>query len=211
MTERKVIITIGRSFGSHGAEIGRVLADRLGIPFYDKEILEEQVKKSGFTGNYLASFDEKKTSSFLYSVYMNPESLMLQSGFGGMQPMDVTIQKVQYDTIKSIASQGSCVIVGRRADQILKGEPGLLSVFISAEYEDRVAHVAQRDKLSRKDAESKIKRMDRSRKSYYNFYGEGEWGSAANYDMCLNSSRFGVEGCVGIIEDYIKNLAKYKK
>ncbi len=208
MSNDKVIISIGRSFGSRGAEVGRVLAEKLGIPFYDKEILDEQVKNSGFTSEYLKGFDEKKTSSFLYSVYMNPQSLMMQSAFGGTQPMDLTIQKVQFDAIKEIASKGSCVIVGRRADQILKNDPGLIRVFISANDDDRVAHVAQRDKLSAKEAETKIKRMDRSRKSYYNYYGDGEWGQASNYDICLNSSTLGIDGCVDVIMGICERRAK---
>lgn len=208
MLSRKVIITIGRSFGSGGAQIGRELAKRLEIPFYDKEILDEQVKKSGFSPEYLKNYDEKKTNSFLYSIYMNPETIMLQPGFGGTETMDVTVQRIQYEAIKDIAAKGSCVIVGRRADQILKNNSDLLSVFITAEDKDRVARVAERDNLSTKEAEQKIKRMDRSRKSYYNFYGDGEWGQASNYDICLNSSRFGFSGCVDILEDYVNKLAK---
>jgi cytidylate kinase len=204
MTDSKIIISIGRSFGSRGAEVGRLLAEKLDIPFYDKEILDEQVKNSGYTNEYLKNFDEKKTNSFLYSVYMNPQTLMLQSAFGGTQPMDLAIQKVQFEAIKEIAAKGSCVIVGRRADQILKNERGLVRVFISAEDEDRVAHVAQRDNLSRKEAETKVKRMDRSRKAYYNYYGDGEWGQASNYDICLNTSTLGVEGCVEVILALIK-------
>ena len=204
----RYIITIGRSFGSRGAEIGRRLAEKLNIPFYDKEIIDEQVKKSGFTSEYLTDFDEKKSSSFLYSVYMNPQSLMLSSGFGGAEPMDVTIQRLQFEAIKDIASKGSCVIVGRRADQILKNDKDMLSIFISADAADRANHVAQRDGLSLKEAETKIKRMDRSRRSYYNFYGDGEWGQASNYDICLNSSKLGVDTCVAIIENYVKTLAK---
>ena len=197
--KKTVIVTIGRSFGSRGAEIGRKLSERLNIPFYDKEILEEQVKKSGFTGEYLASFDEKKTSSFLYSIFMNPESIMLQAGYGGAQPMELAIQKVQFQTIHDIAEKGSCVIVGRRADQILKNDYNVVSVFVTATEEDRISHVSERDELSRKDAEAKIRRMDRSRKSYYNYYGDSQWGEASNYDICLNSSKFGVDGCVEMI------------
>ncbi|MGN0166052.1 MAG: AAA family ATPase [Lachnospiraceae bacterium] len=195
----KIIITIGRSFGSRGAEIGRKVAERLEIPFYDKEIIEEEVKQSGFTSEYLSSFDEKKTSSLLYSIFLNPESIMLQSGYGSAQPMDLAIQKVQFQTIQDIAAKGSCVIVGRRADQILKGDHDVLSVFITAADEDRVKHVSERDGLTLKEAESKIKRMDRSRKSYYNYYGDSQWGEASNYDMCLNSSVFGVDACVELI------------
>ncbi|MBQ8281819.1 MAG: cytidylate kinase-like family protein [Lachnospiraceae bacterium] len=204
MMTGKVIITIGRSFGSRGAEIGRKIAEKLGIPFYDKEILEEQVKNSGFTSEYLSSFDEKRSSSLLYSIFMNPESIMLQSGYGSTQPMDLAVQKVQFQTIHEIAEKGSCVIVGRRADQILKNDYNVLSVFINAADEDRINHVCERDGLTRKEAESKIKRMDRSRRSYYNYYGDSEWGEASNYDICLNSSVFGVEACADLIVHSLK-------
>ncbi len=197
--KKEFIVTIGRSFGSRGAEIGRKVAEKLNIPFYDKEILEEQVKKSGFTSEYLSSFDEKRTSSLLYSIFMNPESIMLQSGYGSAQPMDLAIQKVQFQTIHDIAAKGSCVIVGRRADQILKSNHNVVSVFITAADEDRINHVMERDSLSYKDAENKIKRMDRSRRSYYNYYGDSQWGEASNYDICLNSSVFGVNACVDLI------------
>lgn len=199
MVKANVIVTIGRSFGSRGAEIGRKVAEKLGVPFYDKEILEEQVKKSGFTSEYLSSFDEKRTSSLLYSIFMNPESIMLQSGYGSAQPMDLAIQKVQFQTIHDIASKGPCVIVGRRADQILKSSHKVISVFITAANEDRINHVMERDNLSYKEAENKIKRMDRSRRSYYNYYGDSQWGEASNYDLCINSSVFGVEICADLI------------
>lgn len=202
--KENIIITIGRSFGSHGAEIGRQVASKLGIPFYDKEILEAQVKNSGFTSEYLKNYDEKKTSSFLYSIFMNPSSLMLHSDVSGMQNMDIAVQKIQFSTIKEIADKGSCVIVGRRADQILKDDYNLLSVFITADDKDRVAHVADRDNLSAKEAENKIKRMDRSRRSYYNYYGDSAWGEADNYDLCINSSKLGVEGSVELICEYLK-------
>lgn len=202
----KYVVTIGRSFGSHGAEIGRRLAEKLGIAFYDKEILEEQVKKSGFTSEYLASHDEKNRSSFLYSVFTNPESLMIQSGLSGALPMDIAVQKIQYQTIKDIASAGPCVIVGRRADQILKDECDIVSVFVTAKDEDRVKHVCERDNISKKEAENKIKRMDRSRKSYYNYYGDSAWGEASNYDLCVNSSMLGVNGCVELIYKQLEIL-----
>ncbi len=202
--EKTYIITIGRMFGSRGAEVGRKLSERLSIPFYDKEIIQEQVKKSGFTSEYLSNFDEKVSSSFLFSIFMNPESLMLQSGFNGSQPMDLAIQKIQFQTIKELSEKGSCVIVGRRADQILKNRKDMVSVFITADDNDRIQHVAERDGLKTKEAETKIKRMDRSRRSYYNYYGEGTWGDASNYDLCINVSKLGVDGAVDMIIEYLK-------
>ena len=202
--ENKIAITIGRSYGSGGAEVGRKLADALGVDFYDKEILEEQVKKSGFTNEYLSDYDEKKkTSSFLYSVFMNPESIMVHSGFGN-EPMDLVIQRVQIQTIKEIAERGSCVIVGRRADRILKDNHNVFSIFITADDETRVARVAERENLNRKDAENRIRRMDRNRKSYYNYYGDSGWGEASGYDMCLSTSRLGIDGCVSLILEALK-------
>lgn len=197
-------VCIGRSFGSRGAEIGRELAKALDIPFYDKEIIEEQVKKSGFTSEYLSAFDEKKNSSFLYSIFMNPETIMLGGGYNSGQPMDITVLKVQCQVIRDIAAAGPCVIVGRRADQILSEEKNKLSVFVNADLEARIAHVSERDSLSRREAENKIKRMDRSRKSYYNFYGDGQWGEASNYDLCITSSLLGIEGSVEIIKNHLK-------
>ncbi len=201
----KFAVTIGRSYGSRGSEIGIRLAERLGIPFYDKEIIEEQVKKSGFTSEYIKSFDEKRTSSLLYSIFMNPESIMLQSGFGQTQPVDLAIQKVQIETIREIASQGPCVIVGRRADKILKDSHETLSIFFTAEDKDRVAFVAKKENLKEKEAENKIGRMDRSRRSYYNYFGDGAWGEASNYDLCINTSKISEDTAIEMIMTCLKS------
>lgn len=201
----KVAVTIGRSYGSRGSEIGKKLAEMLDIPFYDKSIIEEQVKKSGFTNEYISSFDEKRSSSLLYSIFMNPESIMLQSGFGQTQPVDLAIQKVQIETIREIADRGPCVIVGRRADKILKNNHETLSVFFTADDKDRVAFVAKNENLKAKDAESKISRMDRSRRSYYNYFGDGAWGDAANYDLCINTSKINDDTALEIIKTCLKN------
>jgi len=192
-----VIITIGRSFGSGARKIGKKVAEQLGIPFYDKELLEIEAKESGGAYIGLESFDEKRANGFLYSASFN-------SSVGGGIPFDMIIQDIQRKVIQSVANQGSCVIVGRRADKILRDKYDTLNVFISAPIEKRIARVSTRDGLSEKDSKKTIQKADKTRRSYYNSYGEGDWGEAANYNLCIDSGDIGVDNAAKLILDYLK-------
>lgn len=193
------VITIGRTFGSGAREIGKKVAEALGIPFYDKELLEVAAKESGgeFYAEYLEFFDEKRAIGFLYSASFNPY-------VGEGIPLDIAIQSALEKAVKDAANQGSCVIIGRRADKILRDNFDILSVFVSASMEKRIDRVSKRDGLSEKDSKKKILRADRSRRAFYNSYGDGDWGEAANYDLCINSGRLGVDNSAAMILQYLK-------
>ncbi len=198
----KVIITIGRQFGSGGREVGRKVASSLGIPFYDKELLAVAAKESGLSAQFLEDYDEKPTNSLLYSIVVG-QSHMLMHGNGRIS-VEQMASKAQRDAVMSVASKGSCVIVGRCADYILREEPGLVRVFLSASKEDRIRRICERDGMTEDKARDKMRRMDKARRSYYSFHADGDWGEAYNYDICINVSRFGIDKTVETILQYVK-------
>ena len=193
-------ITIGRQFGSGGREIGKLVAKALNIPYYDKELLVVAAKESGLSHQFLESYDEKPTNSFFYSLVMGQQNLM--AGTQGIT-VEQMATRAQREAVLSVASKGSCVIVGRCADYILRGQPGLCRVFISADWDKRIEHVCKRDGVSEKEAEEKIRRMDKTRSAYYTFHTDRKWGDASSYDLCINSSRKGPEATAQLILDYI--------
>ncbi|MBE5945868.1 MAG: cytidylate kinase-like family protein [Lachnospiraceae bacterium] len=198
----KHIITIGRQFGSNGREIGRLLAERLGIPFYDKEILNETAKKSGLSEAVLKELDERPSKSFLYSLVMDPYSYGF-TATGYHANLNQRAFQATYDTIKDIADQGSCVIVGRCADYALRHNPDLISIFIYAPMEKRIETIMKRFDLAEDKAKSQINKEDKGRASYYNYYTSKKWGSIDSYDICINSSLMSIEKTVDFIIEYI--------
>lgn len=200
MRKEDVIITIGRQTGSGGREVGKRLAKKLGVKCYDRELLELAAKEGGFDQKIVEKHDEKPTTSFLYSLYMGSASY----GYGGASPigdmpLDHRIFLAQFDSIRKIAGEGSCVIVGRCADYALEENSNVISVFILGDEEDRISRMAERLSVSREKAREEMIKTDKKRSSYYNYYANRKWGSAGNYDLCLNSSVFGIDGCVDVI------------
>ena len=207
----KIIITIGRQFGSGGREIGKRIAEKLDIPYYDKELITVAAKESGLCEQILETHDEKPTSSFLYSLVMDTYSL----GYGGTGFMDVPVgQKVflaQFDAIKKIANAGSCVIVGRCADYALEDFENVFNVFIHANKEDRIQRVMKRDQVSKEsDAWDMINKSDKRRANYYNYYANKKWGEAKTYDLCLNSSLYNVDDAAECIIDMAERAYHFK-
>lgn len=197
----KTIITIGRQYGSGGREVGKKLAAALGIGYYDKELLTLAAKKSGLSAEFLDRCDESHTGSLLFSLVMGDPNAFIGSGFNtSVQQMAA---KAQHDAITAAAEKGSCVIVGRCADYVLQNEPGLVRVFICADEEFRIRRVCEAEKLSRKDAAVKMRRLDKSRMSYYNYNTDKNWGVSSNYDLCLNTASLGTDGAVDMILHYI--------
>ncbi len=200
MNRSDVIVTIGRQTGSGGWEIGQRLAEKLGVKCYDKEILSLTAKEGGFDEKVVESHDEKPTSSFLYSLYMGATSFNYSTANPVVDlPLDHRIFLAQFDSIRKIADEGSCVIVGRCADYALEERSELLSVFILGDEEDRYARLQQQLGVSREKARETAIRGDRKRSSYYNYYANRKWGASDNYDLCLNSTTFGIDGCVDLI------------
>ena len=197
------IITIGRQYGSAGREIGYKVADAFGIKLYDKEMLARAAKESGICEEIFETHDEKPTNSFLYSLVMDTYSMGYSGNTYTDMPINHKVFLAQFDAIKKIADEGPCVLVGRCADYALEAYPNLVSVFISANRNDRIRRVARTYDLTDAKAKDMIVRADKKRASYYNYYTNKKWGDAASYELCLNSSELGVEGTAKAIEQYI--------
>ncbi|MDO4943798.1 MAG: cytidylate kinase-like family protein [Ruminococcus sp.] len=199
----KSIITISREFGSGGREIGKVLAEQLGIPFYDKELLEIASKESGICQELFVKHDESSTNSFLFSLVMGNYPVTADGRINPDMPLNHKIFLAQFDTIKGLAEKGPCVIVGRCADYVLKNMPNVINFFISGNIIEKKARILERYDIEKNKAEDFIRKTDKRRASYYNYYTDMKWGEAKNYDLCINSSKTGVEGAVKLMKDYI--------
>lgn len=204
------VITIGREFGSGGREIGRILAEKLNIKCYDKELLALSAKESGLSEELFKFNDEKPTNSFLYSLVMDTYSMGYSSSSYMDVPMNQKIFMAQYDCIKKLAEQESCIIVGRCADYALKDMPGLVSVFISADMDFKVKRVTEMYGCDEEKAKDIINKTNKKRASYYNFYSNKKWADSRSYDLCINSSTVGVENAVDLIIQFM-NLKLNKK
>jgi cytidylate kinase len=200
--ERQIIITLGRRIGAGGLEIADTLARRLGIKVYDKELIEMAAAESGLAPDVFEKSDEvpapkgrfarffgQRSSNYVDTRSYSPDSAISEDD----------LFKTQSDIIREIADRESGIFVGRCADYVLRDRKGMLSVFITADKEDRIARIVEKRGLTPKEAEKLIYQGERRRASYYNYYTFKEWGDSSSYDLCLNSSRFGIEGCVDII------------
>lgn len=194
------IITIGREFGSGGRQIGEGLAKELGIPYYDKEILRKASRDSGISDNIMESYDEKPTSSFLYSLVMDPYA----TGFIGNNfqvPLNHKVFIASFDAIKAIAEEGPCVIVGRCADYALADYEGVISVFIHAPMEERIKRTMDRLDVDASRAETIITKADKQRASYYNYYTTKKWGATSSYHITIDSSLLGIDNTVQLLKE----------
>lgn len=195
----KTVITIGRQAGSGGREIGEKLANKYGIKFFDKELLTRAAKESGFCEEMIQMHDEKPTNSFLYNLVMDTYSFGYNTSTYVDMPISHKVFLAQFDTVKKIADEGPCVIVGRCADYALSDYDNVLKLFIYADEEDRIKRIASRHNISEKEAKDFIIKTDKKRASYYNYYSPKKWGRAESYDLCLNSSLLGIDGTVDLI------------
>ncbi|MDE7062352.1 MAG: cytidylate kinase-like family protein [Lachnospiraceae bacterium] len=205
MKQNKLVVTIGREFGSGGREIGQKLADKLGIEFYDKKLLQMAAKESGFCEEIFERQDEKPTNSFLYSLVMDSYSLNRYSTAPFLDmPLNQKVFLAQFETIKKLAAKDSCVIVGRCADYALADKANCISVFLHADLEFRMKRIAQELDVTENKAGDLIMKKDKQRASYYNYYTSKKWGDARTYDLTLDSGKLGIDGCVTLLEEYIK-------
>ncbi|MBE6995862.1 MAG: cytidylate kinase-like family protein [Ruminococcaceae bacterium] len=194
----KTIITIGRQFGSGGKEIGIRVAKELGIPFYDKELLQEAAKKSGLCQQIMENFDERPRSA-LYALAMDAYMLGLPSTGAG-DSLEQQVYLATFDTIRHIAEQGPCVMIGRCADYALAENPDHLSLFIYAPMDVRIQRVAKRQNLTPEKARQLIIKTDKRRAAYYEYYASKKWGAVESYDFCLDSSYLGLGRTVELIQ-----------
>ena len=189
------VITIGREYGSGGRFIGKKLAEKLNIPFFDEELINHASIESGLSEDLLKEYDEKLDNMFSTSFMhdFNSETTFSQKVFIATA-----------NTIKNLASQSSCVVVGRCADYILKDYENLISIFICAPTEDKINRAVKYYGIDKNKALNIIKKKDTKRKNYYNFYSDKEWGKANSYDICINS-KIGIDECVDAIISYLNS------
>ena len=182
------IYTIGREFGSGGKKVGEKLAAKLGIKLYDKELLQQAAKDSGFCEEIFENHDEKPTNSFLYSLVMDTYSV---SGYSAAPFLDMPLNHkvflAQFETIKKIAERESCVIVGRCADYALSDNPDCINVFIHADMDKRIKNVSKNLNITENKARDIINKTDKQRASYYNYYTSKKWGDSKSYNLSLDA------------------------
>lgn len=197
MEDKKLIINVGRQFGSGGKLVALALGKKLGIPVYDQELISKAAEQSGFSKELFAKSDEKRNllalSSFIVDVG--------RFGSADNYVSDNQLFVIQSNVIRSLADKGSAIFIGRCADYILRDRP-CLDVFISASDEVRIKRVAERMGITPEQAESLMQKKDRTRETYYNYFTFGNWGVASNYDLCVDSSVLGIDGTADMIIDF---------
>ena len=196
------IITISREFGSGGRSIGREVADRLGIPFYDKELVEQVALESGFAPQFIEEHGEHAPSRSRLAYAFSHQGI--PGLMNGMSTADF-LWSIQCNVIMQLAEQGPCVIVGRNADYILKDRQDCLDVFIHADMDFRADRIVRLYGESEKSPESRLNEKDKRRMVNYQHYTGRTWGQATNYDLCLNSGKLGIDKCVDMIVDIVNN------
>ena len=204
-----MIITISRQLGSGGRSASRLIAEHYGINVYDKKLIQLAAEESGLHRQFFEKADEKVTRSFSSFLFGSRSAAGhgVTSGTADSPLSGDALFKVQSDVIRDIARrEPSCIILGRCADYILRDVPGHVSIFITADLDDRVRRYAQHDTIPDEEALVLIEKGDARRASYYNHYTQRRWGDTANYDLCINSSRLGIEGTAEQIIHFVDNL-----
>lgn len=199
----KTIVTIGRQYGSGGKEIGRRLAEVLGVPFYDEELAEAAAESANVHPDVAKSADEKATNSFLYSLIAGGGLRGVNDAIQYEMPVNDKVFINQSKYIKEIAKNGGCVIVGRCADYVLDGNPNLFRVFLFSDMESKKKRIMELYGMTEKQAKDAIVKTEKTRRTYYNYYTDRTWGDMASYDLCLNVGKIGIDETIEIIKDYI--------
>lgn len=199
--EKQVIISISREYGSEGHLIAEKIAKDLGIPLYDRALLDALVEEKGIKVETLEKYDEK------------PRRIMLsRSVKGHSNSLEEIVAFMQFEYLQKKAASGeSFVVVGRCAETVLKDYNGLIPIFVMGDKAEKIAHVKEKYHLSDKAAWKKMKRHDKERKAYHNRHSEHKWRDAKGYDICINSSKIGLEKTVHILEGYIRERISEKK
>lgn len=197
---KQIIISVGREFGSGGHEIAECLAKHYNIPLYDKEIFDHVEEKGSISAEVAKYFDEKPVNPIFYPVAMD----------GSYLPLEQTVANHIFDFIraKGDKEKESFVIVGRCAEYVLRDNPNLISIFILGDKEVKKQRVMEKYELDEKAAYNKMKKADKMRKTYHNFYADGKWGDSRNYDICINSSALGIDNTLDTLIAYIDAAMK---
>ena len=203
------IITIGRQYGSGGRELGQILAKKLGIEFYDEELVTMAAEKDNMHKDILKAVDEKATKSLLYTLVTGSDMHYMHSPLHYEMPINDKLFITQSQIIKELTSKGSCVIVGRCADYVLQdSKEKCIHLFVYADKEKRIDRISQKYDLTKEKAWDKIRKIEKTRKSYYNYYSNREWGNVSNYDLCINSAVLGLEKTADILCEYVKRVTE---
>ena len=198
-----MIITIGRQHGSNGHAVAETLAKRLNIPCYSKEIVDRTARDSNFSHEVIQSYDEKRISPFIAPT---SQLFGMDEGFR----LNMQIASAQFDAIRSLADEGDAVFVGRCADYVLRDEAGVFNVFIKASKENRIQRIIKLYNVDPLKAEEMIKKADKQRAAYYNYYATNTWGDVNNYDLCLDTGTLGVDGAVEVIASSLELRAAFE-
>ncbi len=210
--DKKFVITIARQYGSGGREIGEKVAKKLGIPLYDKELITDAANKGQLDEKVIKIADESAANSLLYTLAMGSNVLGTTMQFGYKMPLNDKLFILQSEAIKDYAKAGSCVIIGRCADYVLRDESHVLRIFIYGDIEHREARITERHpELKPGQIIDVINKTDKRRASYYNFYTGNKWGKYDNYDMAINSSTLGIDGTADVICASIDKLIGNEK
>lgn len=204
---KKIIITIARQYGSGGREIGERVAELLDIPLYDKQLITDAAAKGSLNEEVIRSADESAANSLLYTLAMGSNHFGTAMSFGYKMPLNDKLFILQSEVIKEYADRGSCVIIGRCADYVLKDDHNVFRLFIYGDIDHRKERVIQRHpEIKPAQVFDVINKTDKRRASYYNFYTGNQWGKYDNYDMAVNSSTLGIEATAQMIAAAVKKL-----
>ena len=207
----KIIITIGREYGSGGREIGEKIAERWGIPCYDKLIVDRTVKESNIDPDLVKKLEENHKEVMRHTVINTYYGHHGMFGLLNEPSIATKIDVARTNAIKDLSKNGSCVMIGRAADYVLKDEENIISLFICADRECRIARIMERQSVSRNKAKKLIKDVDKNRSEFYNFNTDKKWGVASSYDLTINSSLLGIDDTVEAILSYIYTYLKNHK
>ena len=206
------VVTLGRQFGCGAREIGQLVAKMLGIEYYDKRLLLEAAKSSGVAPAIFEASDER-TPKFFSSLWSFNLGYYSGALFVGDQPVkEDNVYQAQSQVMVELAKKGSCVIVGRSADYILRDETQVISIFLHSSMEDRIKRIIKRgDSKTKKEAKEMAIKQNKLRANYYNFYTDKHWGESESYDLSIDSSKLGPEGTAKLIVDYVKTRLQQTK
>lgn len=205
MLPERYVITIGRTFGSGGRALGRAIADKLGIGFYDKQLLVRAAEKSGYNLEFFERNDERApsmvSSAIPFSFGFYPMSWIGNTGAGGAD----SIYNAQCELMHELAAAEPCVIVGRSADYVLRDLPNVVNIFVHAPIDECVRRISSRgDAIREAEARAMAERTNKLRANFYNFYTDKRWGHAASYDLCLNSAGMDIDTLADFAIEFIK-------
>lgn len=200
---KKIVIAISREYGSGGRFIGEKLALELGIPFYDRELITMASEHSGLSPEFIDTLEERSSQSFLFNLATT--AYMGASAYAQFDvPVDQKAYNAQTAIIRDLADKGSCVIVGRCSDYILRDHPDCVRVFIYSSMEDKIHRVVEYYNVAPEKAKEKITKTNKHRANYHKNFTNEKWGTPASHDICINTAAVGVDGAVKILKSFIE-------